>query len=281
MFTPRSFGKVGVEAYAAYALRAWLSSEPWIGDRTRRFAKWSAICSFALGMAGQAAYHLLAQAGQARAPWAPSPPSCPAYRSWSWPWGPRWPTCCAPTPRRMPRTARQRAGHGVVPGPVRRGPERTGPGPARGPRVRSSGRHHKTGAAGKPRSRADHSTGAAGCPDADGPGAPHPPQARRNREAGIPASAARRRGQRLQRIAQRPGPHAQRPASKPAGKSSVDGEGRAARPTLPGLCNPFRTRAWKSENEPTPSLDFSFCRQQGPTELPSNRRSVAGLGAPA
>jgi len=43
---------VGVEAYAAYALRAWLAGENSIGDRTRRFAKWSAICSFALGMAG-------------------------------------------------------------------------------------------------------------------------------------------------------------------------------------------------------------------------------------
>jgi hypothetical protein len=60
---------VGVEAYAAYALRAWLSGEHAISDRTRRFAKWSAICSFALGMAGQVAYHLLAQAGTARAPW--------------------------------------------------------------------------------------------------------------------------------------------------------------------------------------------------------------------
>jgi hypothetical protein len=60
---------VGVEAYAAYALRAWLSGEHSISDRTRRFAKWSAICSFALGMAGQVAYHLLAQAGTARAPW--------------------------------------------------------------------------------------------------------------------------------------------------------------------------------------------------------------------
>ena len=52
MFTPRSFGKVGVEAYAAYALRAWLAGEHSISGRTRRFAKWSAICSFALGMAG-------------------------------------------------------------------------------------------------------------------------------------------------------------------------------------------------------------------------------------
>ena len=60
---------VGVEAYAAYALRAWLSDEHAISGRTRRFAKWSAICSFALGMAGQVAYHLLAQAGTARAPW--------------------------------------------------------------------------------------------------------------------------------------------------------------------------------------------------------------------
>ena len=61
---------VGVEAYAAYALRAWLARDRTISGRTRRFAKWSAICSFALGMAGQVAYHLLSQAGAARAPWA-------------------------------------------------------------------------------------------------------------------------------------------------------------------------------------------------------------------
>jgi hypothetical protein len=60
---------VGVEAYAAYALRAWLADGHSVSDRTRRFAKWSAICSFALGMAGQVAYHLLAQDGAARAPW--------------------------------------------------------------------------------------------------------------------------------------------------------------------------------------------------------------------
>jgi len=58
-----------VEAYAAYALRAWLARDRPISDRTRRFAKWSAIFSFALGMAGQVAYHLMAQAGMARAPW--------------------------------------------------------------------------------------------------------------------------------------------------------------------------------------------------------------------
>src|SRR6266568_4117421 len=96
---------IGVEAYAAYALRAWLARDLAISARTRRFAKWSAICSFALGMAGQGAYHLMAQAGMTRAPWA-SPPSCPACRSWSWAWGPRWRICSGPTPRPpMRRTA--------------------------------------------------------------------------------------------------------------------------------------------------------------------------------
>jgi hypothetical protein len=61
---------VGVEAYAAYALRAWLARDQVISGRTRRFARWSAIGSFALGMAGQVAYHLMAQAGMVRAPWA-------------------------------------------------------------------------------------------------------------------------------------------------------------------------------------------------------------------
>jgi hypothetical protein len=48
---------IGVEAYAAYALRVWLSTG--IGARARRFAKWSAIGSLLLGMAGQVAYHLM------------------------------------------------------------------------------------------------------------------------------------------------------------------------------------------------------------------------------
>jgi hypothetical protein len=61
---------VGVECYAAYALRAWLASGHAISDRTRRFARWSAICSFALGMAGQVAFHLMDQDHVTRAPWA-------------------------------------------------------------------------------------------------------------------------------------------------------------------------------------------------------------------
>jgi hypothetical protein len=60
---------VGVEAYAAYALRAWLSASPVVTDRTRRFARWSAVGSLVLGMAGQVAWHLLSQAHVTRAPW--------------------------------------------------------------------------------------------------------------------------------------------------------------------------------------------------------------------
>ena len=60
---------VGVEACAVCALRAWLADGNSVSGRTRRFAKWSAMGSFALGMAGQVTYHLLALAGAARAPW--------------------------------------------------------------------------------------------------------------------------------------------------------------------------------------------------------------------
>ena len=60
---------IGVEAYAAYALRAWLATGLSVGARTRRFAKWSAIASLVLGMAGQVAYHLLTEAGARHAPW--------------------------------------------------------------------------------------------------------------------------------------------------------------------------------------------------------------------
>src|ERR1022692_3754627 len=59
----------GVEAYAAYALRAWLSASTVVSARTRRFARRSAIGSLILGMAGQVAYHLLTQAGARHAPW--------------------------------------------------------------------------------------------------------------------------------------------------------------------------------------------------------------------
>ena len=60
---------VGVECYAAYALRAWLATDHAISDRTRRFARLSAVFSFALGMAGQVAFHLMAQDRITKAPW--------------------------------------------------------------------------------------------------------------------------------------------------------------------------------------------------------------------
>ena len=58
---------VGVEAYGAYALRAWLTSGT--PGRAQRFAKASALGALALGMCGQVIYHLLAAAHAARAPW--------------------------------------------------------------------------------------------------------------------------------------------------------------------------------------------------------------------
>src|SRR5690349_7564588 len=58
---------VGVEAYGAYAMGAWLA--PGGPAAARTFARRSAIGALALGMAGQVIYHLLAAAHAARAPW--------------------------------------------------------------------------------------------------------------------------------------------------------------------------------------------------------------------
>lgn len=58
---------IGVETYAAFALRVWLSTG--VPEPARRFAKMSAIGSLALGAAGQIAYHVLAAAGVKSAPW--------------------------------------------------------------------------------------------------------------------------------------------------------------------------------------------------------------------
>ncbi|SDP87923.1 hypothetical protein SAMN04487905_111150 [Actinopolyspora xinjiangensis] len=58
---------IGVETYAAYALRVWLSGR--VPAQARRFAKWSALGSLALGGAGQVAYHLMTAAGMTHAPW--------------------------------------------------------------------------------------------------------------------------------------------------------------------------------------------------------------------
>jgi hypothetical protein len=58
---------VGVEAYGAYALRAWLTAG--VPERAQSFARKSAIGALALGMCGQVIYHLLAAVHAVRAPW--------------------------------------------------------------------------------------------------------------------------------------------------------------------------------------------------------------------
>ena len=60
---------VGVEAYAAYAMSAWLTTTRAVSAGTRRFAKWSALGSLLLGAGGQVAYHLMRAAGYTVAPW--------------------------------------------------------------------------------------------------------------------------------------------------------------------------------------------------------------------
>lgn len=58
---------IGMEAYAAYALHAWLS--PGTPPRARTFAKRSAIGALVLGAFGQMAFHLMVAAGVDAAPW--------------------------------------------------------------------------------------------------------------------------------------------------------------------------------------------------------------------
>lgn len=58
---------VGMEAYAALALRSWLDQRA--PAPARRFARTSALVALGLGAAGQVAYHLMAAAGVTRAPW--------------------------------------------------------------------------------------------------------------------------------------------------------------------------------------------------------------------
>jgi hypothetical protein len=58
---------VGVEAYGAYAMGAWL--HPLTPPNVRKFARNSALGSLALGMVGQVIYHLLSAAHATTAPW--------------------------------------------------------------------------------------------------------------------------------------------------------------------------------------------------------------------
>lgn len=58
---------IGMEAFAAYSLRAWLS--PLVPPRARSFARTSAILALSLGALGQVFYHLMVSAGVTKAPW--------------------------------------------------------------------------------------------------------------------------------------------------------------------------------------------------------------------
>ena len=61
-----------------WLLGRWLTTSTTISARTRTFARHSAIGSLLLGMAGQIAYHLLAQNHTTHAPWAiATAVSCP------------------------------------------------------------------------------------------------------------------------------------------------------------------------------------------------------------
>ncbi|MBC9819723.1 hypothetical protein [Terrabacter sp. MAHUQ-38] len=57
---------IGMETYAAFALRVWLTSSP---GTARQFAKLSALAALTIGAAGQVAYHLMSAAGITAAPW--------------------------------------------------------------------------------------------------------------------------------------------------------------------------------------------------------------------
>ena len=198
---------VGVEAYAAYALRAWLADEHSISDRTRRFAKWSAICSFTLGMAGQVAYHLLAQAGTARAPWPVTTiVSCLPVLVLA------MGTTLAHMLRADAGTRPRDEGTGRRPAhrPVLRGPGRAIPGPDRERRDirrnRSSRQDSSGPAAGPPPRPEDQCTGS----DRDRPGTPDRQQARSSGKASITAGLAQQGDQGFQRGPECPGARDQR-----------------------------------------------------------------------
>ena len=213
---------VGVEAYAAYALRAWLASEHSISDRTRRFAKWSAICSFALGMAGQVAYHLLAQAGTARAPWPVTMiVSCLPVLVLA------MGTTLAHMLRADAGTAADAPDHGTGGPAVSRSPawsaeDQAGAAQdqaaARAPgRVRSS-RRDQDGPAAGPRRQGGSSN-----PVRHRPGTRDRQQAHSSGKAGIETCPAQRGNQGLQPGPERPGAHDQRRAG---GHSNCPGQAR-------------------------------------------------------
>src|SRR6266851_5086595 len=174
---------VGVEAYAAYALRAWLAPAGAVSARTRRFARQSASFSFALGGAGQVAYHLLEQAGITRAPWAVTTI-----------------VSCLPVLVLAMGTTLAHMLHGDA--------MATAPGPG------APGDQHPDRSADQV--RADQAPSAPDrADDMNGPGPPARRKADRRRAARLAASPARGRRTRLQRGPERPRANGQRRACPP------------------------------------------------------------------
>lgn len=60
---------LGMEAYAAYALRVWLAPPAGLPAAARRYAACSALGALGLGAAGQVTYHLMQAADLTVAPW--------------------------------------------------------------------------------------------------------------------------------------------------------------------------------------------------------------------
>ena len=58
---------IGMEAYAAYAIRVWLGGD--CAPAAVRFARRSTILALVVGALGQVVYHLLTAAGVHAAPW--------------------------------------------------------------------------------------------------------------------------------------------------------------------------------------------------------------------
>ncbi len=234
---------VGVEATRPTRCAPGWPPSHWISHRTRRFAKWSAICSFALGMAGQVAYHLLDQAGESRAPWgittlvsclpvlvlAMGTALAHMLRDDAAAADSRDSRSGGPAGERSPGWSAEDQ-PADQPGQTGPGPRDQDHGPDQSPRGPASlralpARQHRPA---PPRIWFPVPRARRTCRR------PHRPQASRSRETRVAAGTAQRRGQGVQREPERARPPAQRRTRERAGHRPVGSQGRAASQLLPG-----------------------------------------------
>jgi hypothetical protein len=134
----------------------------------------------------------------------PSPPWCPASRSWSWAWGPPSPTCCARTPQQptahrrtlpdQPLARDRRNAPQSNPGTSQTRIRRTGPPPS--PARRALPRH-RPGMTAMPGLNSCHPSSR--CRAGYRPRPRRRPRPCPGRPARLPAGATQPRGQRLER----------------------------------------------------------------------------------